>query len=269
MKYINCQQYAQEILDHVRAVPDKRKLVIISVGEDPASQSYIKGKIKDCEYCGIPYEHVRFRADERDLEVRLIYVIGLYNRNPSVGGIIVQLPLPDHIDAEKITQAVYRSKDIDGFRDNSWFKPCTPEGIMYLLHKEVGDITGKHALIVGRGKLVGEPIAKMLLEENCTVTIAHSKTEHLDLHLSMADIVISAVGKPNTVPLLACINAEVVIDCGVSRNEDGKLVGDCYDFHPDWLDELKVTPVPKGVGLMTRAMLMSHMVPQEVDHAER
>ena len=265
MKYINCQQYAQETLDRVRETPNKKTLVIISVGNDPASQSYIKGKIKDCEYCGIPYEHVRFREDEDDLEATLVCLIAEYNRDDSVGGVIVQLPLPDHINAERITQAVRPRKDVDGFRDNSWFKPCTPEGIMYLLHKEVGDLTGKHAQVVGRGKLVGEPIAKMLLEENCTVTIAHSKTKYLDLHLSMADIVISAVGKPDTVRLLSCINTEIVIDCGVSRNEDGKLVGDCYDFHPDWLDDLRVTPVPKGIGLMTRAMLMNHMMPQEVE----
>lgn len=260
MTYIDCKKYAQEILDAVKAIPDKKKLVILSVGDDPASKSYVKGKIKDCEYCGIPYEYHNVP------ECGLPWIIQSANDDPDVGGIIVQLPLPNGVDSKRYTDMVIINKDVDGFRDNSPFKPCTPEGIMYLLRKELGDLTGKEALVIGRGKLVGEPITKMLLDANCTVTVAHSKTNYLYEHLHNADIVISAVGKPNTVNLGACWNADVVVDVGVNRDANGKLVGDCYNFDED--DELvypMVTPVPGGIGLMTRTMLMAHVARLDVN----
>lgn len=259
MQYIDCKRYAQEILDAVKAIPDKKKLIILTAGNNQASQSYVKGKIKDCEYCGIPYEHVIVRT-ELEMDVLLFG----YKNDPEVGGIIIQLPLPEGWDENHFTSSVPPHLDVDGFVTGSHFKPCTPEGIMYLLRKEVGDLTGKNALVVGRGKLVGEPIAKMLLDADCTVTVAHSKTKHLDEHLGYADIVIAAVGKPNTVNLTDCWQADVVVDVGVNRDANGKLVGDCYgfdslDFNPD-----KVTPVPGGIGLMTRAMLMAHVAGLDV-----
>ena len=176
----------------------------------------------------------------------------------TTGGIIIQLPLPDGWDEEYFTNLVPPILDVDGFVKGSHFKPCTPEGIIYLLKKELGDLTGKTALVIGRGKLVGEPVVKMLLEENCAVTIAHSKTKSLYKLLNMADIIISAVGKPNLINLKYCWNAEVIVDVGINRDANGKLCGDCFNFMKD--DYLaKVTPVPKGIGLMTRAMLMKHM----------
>lgn len=259
MKYIDCKKYAQEILDAVKAIPNKKKLVILTVGNDPASQSYVKGKIKDCEYCGIPYQHINCEKDD------LAWHIHCANNDSNVGGIIVQLPLPEGVDEKFYTDMVTRSKDVDGFRENSPFKPCTPEGIMYLLRKELGDLTGKDALVIGRGKLVGEPIAKMLLDANCTVTVAHSKTKDLYNKLHFADIIISAVGKPNTVDLDYCWNADVVIDVGVNRDANGKLCGDCYNFTEQYLDSLSVTPVPGGIGLMTRAMLMAHVAGLDVN----
>ena len=258
MRHIDCKKYANEILDSVKAVQDKKKLVILSVGDDPASQSYVKGKIKDCEYCGIPYEHIQLPNEEYS-KTELAWRIAMANNCDFVGGIIVQLPLPEGYDEKLYTDMVRIDKDVDGFRDNSPFKPCTPEGIMYLLRKEVGDLTGKKALVIGRGKLVGEPIAKMLLDADCTVTVAHSKTEYLTWHLMNADIIISAVGKPETVDLGWCWDADVVIDVGVNRDENGKLCGDCYNFRDYEGEYLKVTPVPNGVGLMTRAMLMAHV----------
>ena len=259
MKYIDCKKYAQEILDAVKAIPNKKKLVILTVGDNAASQSYVKGKIKDCEYCGIPYEHLNV------LECGLPWVIQSANDDPDVGGIIVQLPLPDGVDEKQYTDMVIINKDVDGFRDNSPFKPCTPEGIMYLLRKELGDLTGKNALVIGRGKLVGEPIAKMLLDADCTVTVAHSKTDNLYGLLTKADIIISAVGRPNLIDLKYCMNAEAVIDVGVNRNLLGKLCGDCYNFTDQYMDALSVTPVPGGIGLMTRAMLMAHVARLDVN----
>lgn len=253
MKYIDCKKYANEILEQVKAVPNKKALTILTVGEDPASKSYVNGKIKDCEYCGIPYEHIQCVDDT------LSWNIHKANCNDDVSGIIVQLPLPEWMDEQFYTDQVLVTKDVDGFKHNSPFKPCTPEGIMYILEKELGDLTGKTALVIGRGKLVGEPITKMLIDANCTVTVAHSKTKNLHGLLGLHhDIVITAVGKPNLVNLKWC-SANVVIDVGVNRDENGKLCGDCYNFDPSDDSNIKVTPVPGGIGLMTRAMLMKHV----------
>lgn len=255
MKYIDCKKYATEILDSVKAVPDKKKLVILTVGDNAASESYVKGKIRDCEYCGVPYEHAK-----AETKTELDLMIYNYRNDPSVGGIIIQLPLPEGWNEEYFTKQVPPHLDVDGFVEGSPFKPCTPEGIMYILEKELGDLTGKHALVIGRGKLVGEPIAKMLLDANCTVTVAHSKTKFLNALLGCADIIISAVGKPNTVNLKFCWLADIVVDVGVNRDANGKLCGDCYGFEDNGMAYPKVTPVPGGIGLMTRAMLMKHMV---------
>ena len=253
MKYIDCKKYANEILEQVKAVSNKKALTILTVGEDPASKSYVKGKIKDCEYCGIPYEHIQCVDDT------LAWNIHKANCNDDVSGIIVQLPLPKWMDEQFYTDQVLVTKDVDGFKHNSPFKPCTPEGIMYILEKELGDLTGKTALVIGRGKLVGEPIAKMLIDANCTVTVAHSKTKNLHGLLGLHhDIIITAVGKPNLINLKWC-SADVVIDVGVNRDDNGKLCGDCYNFDASDDSNIKVTPVPGGIGLMTRAMLMKHV----------
>lgn len=254
MQYINCQKYAQEILDEVKAILNKKKLIIFTAGDNPASESYIKGKIKDCEYCGVPYEHIKVQTQDE-----LATLIKRKCMTSTTGGIIIQLPLPDGWDEEYFTNLVPPILDVDGFVKGSHFKPCTPEGIIYLLKKELGDLTGKTALVIGRGKLVGEPVAKMLIDANCTVTVAHSKTK--DLHGLLVlhhDIVIAAVGKPKLINLKWC-SSNAVIDVGVNRNENGKLCGDCYNFDPDDDSDMKVTPVPGGIGLLTRAMLMKHV----------
>ena len=254
MQYINCQKYAQEILDEVKAIPDKKKLIIFTAGDNPASASYVKGKIKDCEYCGVPYEHIKVQTQDE-----LATLIKRKCMTPTTGGIIIQLPLPDGWNEEYFTNLVPPILDVDGFVKGSHFKPCTPEGIIYLLKKELGDLTGKTVLVVGRGKLVGEPIAKMLVDANCTVTIAHSKTVELDKLLSLHhDIVISAVGKEGFIDLTKT-NADIMVDVGVNRNKEGKLCGDCFNFEEGKENKVKVTPVPGGVGLLTRAMLMKHM----------
>ena len=257
MQYIDCKKYANEILEEVKAILNKKTLLILTVGEDPASLSYVKGKIKDCEYCDVPYEHAVIPASFTAAG-ELDYKIKSGNECNKIGGIIVQLPLPKGMDEQYFTNKVMLTKDVDGFKENSPFSPCTPEGIMYILKKELGDLTGKKALVIGRGKLVGEHIAKMLLDANCTVTVAHSKTKDLNWELQNAEIIISAVGRPKTVDLGWCWNAEIVVDVGVNRDENGKLCGDCYNFMGTG-DGLKVTPVPGGIGLMTRAMLMKHM----------
>ena len=262
MKYINCKQYAQAILDEVKDIPNKKGLVIITVGDDEASKSYVKGKIKDCEYCGIPVEHIKIEDSEL-ASARLMATIQKYNQDDDVAGIIVQLPLPDHFGDINYCNLIVPWKDVDGLGDDSYFEPCTPMGIMYLLDQELGDLTGKSALVVGRSDLVGKPLAKMLLDKDCTVTVAHSKTFDGDLQrgLRYADIVISAVGEANLIDLKMCEFADIVVDVGINRDANGKLVGDCYNFnegHEYWKAP-SVTPVPGGVGLLTRAMLMKNV----------
>lgn len=262
MKYIDCRAYAQKILNNVKSYPFKKKLVIITVGDDEASKSYVKGKIRDCEYCDIPVDHIKIEDSEFAGE-RLRHEIMKLNLDNDVAGIILQLPLPKHMGNPKhYTDLISRFKDVDGFRDDSPFKPCTPKGIMYLLEKEVGDLSGLSAVIIGRGELVGKPLAKMLLDADCTVTVAHSKSNlsQVSKYLGMADIVISAVGKPELLDVSFCHNVRLVVDVGVNRNAEGKLCGDCYDSFYFEGEGPSVTPVPGGVGLLTRAMLMQNVV---------
>ena len=251
---IDCKKYADEIIEQVKRIPNKqKKLVIFTAGDDPASAAYMKGKMKDCLRCGIGCSQVR-AEDQRDLLMK----ITLANIVDQVGGIIVQLPLPEGFNELEVVNAVRIDKDVDGFKMNSKFLPCTPEGILYVLEKEVGDLSGKEVLLIGKGKLIGRPLIDLLLERGCTLTVAHSKTTHLDeLLMQYHDIVITGVGKPNLVNLKQT-NATLVIDAGISRNKEGKLCGDCFNFI-DTGYGTRVTTVPNGIGLMTRAILMKHM----------
>ena len=259
MKYINCEKYAQEILDEAKKQKYDKYFAIVSVGDNPASQSYIKGKIKDCEYCGIPVKH--FHIEDTDIKGiwQIHNILGNASVDNRISSIICQLPLPTDFNEKFCINLIPPCKDVDGLNTNSTFKPCTPEGIVHLLKKELGDLTGKTALIIGRGKLVGKPLFDMLLNENCTVTMAHSKTEDIEgMTQSGFDIIVCAVGKPKFLNLQLC-NAKIVVDVGVNRDENGKLCGDCYNFDENVNEGMKVTPVPKGIGLMTRAMLIRHI----------
>lgn len=248
---IDCKAYAAEILGSIK-MPGC--LAVISVGDDPASASYIKGKKADCERVGHRVEHHRFQEDV--LEEVLLTIIDILNDDEDVTGIIVQLPLPQHLDAERIVNRIAPEKDVDGFRRDSGYAPCTPEGVVHILRRELGDLTGKHAVIIGRGKLVGKPLMQMLLDENMTVSVCHSKSKQNDRNVLVmwADAVIVAVGKARAIDLHCARSHCVVIDCGVNRDEDGKLCGDVGACNSP-----RVTPVPGGVGLMTRAMLMRHV----------
>jgi methylenetetrahydrofolate dehydrogenase (NADP+)/methenyltetrahydrofolate cyclohydrolase len=259
MQYVDCKKYAQEILDEVKSVPNKGKLVIITVGDDNASKVYVKGKMKDCEYCGIPVEHIKIE-DTWSAGVTLLETIEKNNEDDEVVGIIVQLPLPKHLNNEAINycEDIKPWKDVDGLTSGSWFEPCTPKGIVHLMKEELGNLTGKHVLIIGRSNLVGKPLAKMLTDEDCTVTLAHSKTRHLLKHMSDVDVVVSAIGKAKEFDLGWCWDAEMVIDVGINRDENNKLCGDFDGFDEDF-GYPKVTPVPNGVGLLTRAMLMKNV----------
>lgn len=247
---IDCKAMADEILD---SITGHGGLAVISVGTDPASLSYVKGKQKDCERVGFGFRHFAFNWSATQGEI--LSVIWDLNNDPDVTGIIVQLPLPGWFDTDLLYNAIVPEKDVDGFRPDSPFKPCTPEGIVYILEHEMGDLTGKHALIIGRGKLVGKPLMQMLLDKNMTVSIAHSKTTEHDIEMlgTNADTIIVATGKPNHFAFDLIHSECVVIDCGIHRMANGKLCGDVKRAFSD-----RITPVPGGVGLLTRAMLMKH-----------
>lgn len=248
---IDCKKYADEILGTVKGYGH---LAVVSIGDDPASQSYIKGKKKDCERVGFGFGHCAFMDGVPEEDVA--FCIETLNRDPSITGIILQLPVPDGYDAERLSNLIAKSKDVDGLRPDSPFKPCTPEGIVYLLKKELGELTGKHAVIIGRGKLVGKPLSKMLLDEDMTVTVCHSKTPLCDIYTLVfyADAVIVATGVPNRFSFQDIGHDTVIVDCGVHRGENGKLCGDVA-----YANTYKQTPVPGGVGLLTRAMLIKHV----------
>ena len=246
-------------------------LVIISVGDDSASKVYVRNKIRACEQIGIKYEHVVL--PEETTEKELLSRIRVYNMNHFIHGIIVQLPLPKHINPDRVTDAIWRSKDVDGFGQNSLFRPCTPEGIIRLLDHHLIPIEGKNVVILGRSNIVGRPLARMMLDRNANVTVLHSKTGDGDRHdfLEKADIIVSAVGKPNVVvPNDIC--KATIVDVGINRDQNGKLCGDVHPLAYDF--SYAYTPVPGGVGPMTVAMLMEHVVQsaiwqqEEVFHRE-
>lgn len=253
---IDCKKHANDILEMVSNKANTYgvgDLLVVTSGHDSASEVYVRGKLKDAERCGITANKIVAKS-AYDMKA----AIEFGNNHMGINGIIVQLPLPNGWDEDEIVDSVITYKDVDGFKTDSPFDPCTPEAIMYLLKKELGDLTGMNALVIGRGKLVGEPLAKMLLNEDCTVTVAHSKTKHLQSMLHNYDIIISAVGKANLIDLKDC-DAHIVIDVGISTDENGKLCGDCYGFDEYCMDGMKVAMMPGGIGLLTRAALMAHV----------
>jgi methylenetetrahydrofolate dehydrogenase (NADP+)/methenyltetrahydrofolate cyclohydrolase len=237
-------------------------LSIILVGDDPASQVYTKHKVNDSSETGLQATLERYPADmsEADLLAR----IRTLNDDPAVHGILVQLPLPKHMDSQKVIETISPAKDVDGFHVASagalmtgapGFWPCTPHGCMKMLESIGYDLRGKHAVVIGRSNIVGKPMAMMLLAKSATVTICHSATQDLGAITRQADVIVAAVGKLNLVTADMVKPGAVVIDVGMNRKADGKLAGD-VDF--DGVKEVAgwITPVPGGVGPMTRAMLL-------------
>jgi methylenetetrahydrofolate dehydrogenase (NADP+)/methenyltetrahydrofolate cyclohydrolase len=239
-------------------------LSIILVGEDPASQVYTKHKVNDSTQTGLSATLETYPADlsEADLLAR----IRVLNDDPAVHGILVQLPLPRHMDSQKVIETISPAKDVDGFHVASagalmtgapGFWPCTPFGCMKMLESIGYDLRGKHAVVIGRSNIVGKPMAMMLLAKSATVTICHSATQDLGAITRQADVIVAAVGKLNLLTADMVKPGAVVIDVGMNRKEDGKLAGD-VDF--DGVKEVAgwITPVPGGVGPMTRAMLLAN-----------
>ena len=246
-------------------------LVVLLVGENPASQTYVKNKEKRAVALG--FNSLVKRLPESISEKELVNEIEFYNQNPDFHGILVQLPLPNHIDAETILNTIDPSKDVDGFHPVNMGKlligqpdmiPCTPYGIMKLLARYKIDIAGKNAVIIGRSNIVGKPMAQLLLMEHATVTIAHSKTANLAELAKTADILVVAIGRGHFVTKEFIKPGAVVIDVGMNRDQNGKLIGDVAS---DEVAEVAgyLTPVPKGVGPMTITMLLY----QTIKNAEK
>ena len=249
----------------VAKLENKPKLVVILVGDDPASKVYVNSKGKACELVGI--NHDTILMDKESTEEEVLAVIEKANADKEVDGILLQLPLPKHLDSQKIINCINPSKDVDGlnvynqgqlFMGSKNLVPCTPKGVIKLLEHYNVSLEGKRAIVIGRSLLVGKPLAMLLLEKNATVTIAHSHTKNLkDICLKM-DIVISAVGKPHFVTADMVKDKAVVIDVGINRTNEG-LTGD-VDFEEVSKKASLITPVPGGVGPMTIACLLENVV---------
>lgn len=253
INYVESEKFA--LKEKVAAFKRKPVLLIIQANDDPASDSYIRGKIKDGTEIGVEVRHLKFPS--AITEEALLKAIKTANEDESIDGIIVQMPLAKHIKEETIKLAVTPAKDIDGFHPLTTFLPCTPGGIIDYLKAEKIEIRGKNAVVLGRSNIVGRPMAKLLLDLDANVTTLHSKTskEDMDFYLAHADIIVVAVGRPYFLKDQKLKQDAVVVDVGINRVESG-LVGDAY---PGLKVRLQ-TPVPKGVGLLTRLRLQKNLI---------
>ena len=243
-------------------------LAVVLVGDDQGSATYVRAKLRDCEQCGIPSR--AFKLPEQTTQDELMELVRTLNDDPGIAGILVQMPLPRHLDAEAVVAAIDPTKDVDGFHPENLgrlvrglpgLRPCTPAGIMEMLDAYDIDVSGKNAVIVGRSSIVGKPMSLMLLAQNATISVAHSHTDPRELAriCQSADILVAACGIPKMIKGPWIKPGAAVIDVGMDRDEDGKLCGD-VDFDSAELVAGAITPVPGGVGPMTRAMLMSNVV---------
>ena len=272
---IDGKKISQEIKDEVRDEISKKgiqaSLAVIIVGDDPASRVYVRNKKEACEYCGI--RSLSYELPEETAEEELLALINKLNADDSVDGIPVQLPLPDHINEDSIIEAIDPMKDVDGFSRRSvgalsigtkGFVSCTPAGIIELLKRSGIEIAGKECVVMGRSNIVGKPMAMLMLRENATVTVVHSRTRHIEDICRRADILIVAIGKPRLITHDYVKDGAVVIDVGIHRvdpdtNNGRKLCGD-VDFDEVSQIASAITPVPGGVGPMTIAMLMKNVL---------
>ena len=270
---IDGKKIAQEIKDELKermtrlkAAGESRRLAVIQVGSDPASTVYVNNKKKACEYIGI--DSLYYEQPEETTQEELLELIGELNARRDVNGILVQLPVPGHIDEEKILLAIDPGKDVDGFHPvnvgnlsigRPGYVSCTPAGVIQLLKRSGITIEGKECVVLGRSNIVGKPMAMLLLQENGTVTVCHSRTKNLKEIARRADILVAAIGRPKFIDESFVKEGAVVIDVGIHRNADNKLCGD-VDFERVAPHCSAITPVPGGVGPMTIAMLMSNCV---------
>ncbi|ABR88683.1 methylenetetrahydrofolate dehydrogenase (NADP+) [Janthinobacterium sp. Marseille] len=263
------QQLRKDVAVRAAALTAKGKqpgLAVILVGADPASQVYVRNKVKACEDNGLYSLLEKYDADMT--EAALLARIAALNADPKIHGILVQMPLPKHIDSNKVIEAISPRKDVDGYSVLSagelltglpGFRPCTPYGCMKLIESTGTKLAGKHAVVIGRSNTVGKPMALLLLQANATVTICHSGTADLAYHTRQADVVVAATGRRNTLTAEMIKPGAIVIDVGINRDDNGKLCGD-VDFANAKEVASYITPVPGGVGPMTITMLLVNTI---------
>lgn len=263
------QEIKEELKEKVAIRKEEGKeicLAVIQVGSDPASSVYVGNKKKACAYIGI--ESLSYELPEETTQQELLKLIDKLNTDKKVNGILVQLPLPKQIDEQKVIQAIAPEKDVDGFHEKNvgalcvgskGYVSCTPLGIIQLLKRSGVEISGKNCVVIGRSNIVGKPMALLLLRENGTVTVCHSRTQNMQEITKQADILVVAVGKPKMIDASYVKEGAVVIDVGIHRDENNKLCGD-VDFEDVAPHTSAITPVPGGVGPMTIAMLMYNCV---------
>lgn len=241
-------------------------LAVVIVGNDPASRIYVNNKKKDCEEVGI--RSFEYALPEETSEDQLLGLIDALNQDPAIDGILVQLPIPKHLDEAKVIRRISHEKDVDAFHPyntgelmigRTVFAPCTPAGVMELIKDAGIDVTGKNCVVVGRSNIVGKPMSMLMLHANATVTVCHSKTKDLKSACRQADILIVAIGKADFITADYVKEGAVVIDVGMNRRDDGKLTGD-VDFESVSKKASAITPVPGGVGPMTRAILLKNTI---------
>jgi methylenetetrahydrofolate dehydrogenase (NADP+)/methenyltetrahydrofolate cyclohydrolase len=269
-------QLRQQVSDKVKAMQARgltAGLAVILVGDNPASQVYVRNKVKACEQTGI--HSLLEKHDATMTEAELLARVHALNHDNSIHGILVQLPLPAHIDAQKVIEAIAPEKDVDGFHVASagalmtglpGYWPCTPHGCMKMLEHIGYSLKGKHAVVIGRSNIVGKPMALMLLQEHATVTVCHSATPNLKAHTLQADVIVAAVGKRNILTADMVKPGAVVIDVGMNRDDAGKLCGD-VDYDGVKQVASHITPVPGGVGPMTITMLLVNTLASAEHHA--
>ena len=272
-KIIDGKQISLDIKNELKEKVAKYKeqgieitLAVVKVGNDPASAVYVRNKEKACEYAGINSKTLAL--PEETTEEELLNVVKKLNEDKSVNGILVQLPLPKHIDESKVLLTIDSTKDVDGFHPvnvgkmvigEDTFLPCTPAGIIEMIKRTDIDIEGKECVVIGRSNIVGKPMAMLMLKENATVTIAHSRTKDLKEVTKRADIIVAAIGKAKFVTADYVKEGAVVIDVGMDRDENGKLCGD-VDFEDVAENASVCTPVPGGVGSVTTSVLAKHLL---------
>ena len=265
-------QVKERVREEAAKLPRKPGLAVILVGENPASQVYVNGKEKDCTECGIQSFSHRLPAETSQEE--LLALVRELNEDRLVDGILCQLPLPKGLDEDAVINAIAPDKDVDCFHPfnvgrmsigEPVFLPCTPAGVMELLRAYAVPVKGKNCVVLGRSNIVGKPMAMLLTQADGTVTVCHSKTEHLEEFTRQADILVSAIGKTGFVTADMVKDGAVVIDVAMNRDENGKLCGD-VDFAAVEPKASYITPVPGGVGPMTRAMLMENILTASKQH---
>ena len=260
------RQELKEECDEVKKNNINPKLAVIMVGDDPASKVYVRNKSRACNEIGIDYEE--FILKEETTQEELIKLIKKLNDDNNINGILLQSPIPKHLNINEAFKAITYKKDVDGFTPSSvgklcigedTFISCTPYGVMKMFEEYNIDLTGKDVVILGRSNIVGKPLIQCCLQKNATVTVCHSRTKNLEEHTKRADVVISAIGQSKFLKADMVKDGAVIIDVGINRGEDGKLTGD-VDFENVEKKASYITPVPGGVGPMTIAMLMNNVI---------